>query len=201
MMTKTLTRLFSPFLLIFMLAGCGYNDIQTYDEQTNSAWSEVLNQYQRRADLIPNLVASVKGYATHEKEVLEAVTLARARANTATQNLKSSPEDEQLQQQWQQSQVQVTRALVPMMQLGERYPELKSQALFQNLMVQLEGTENRIAVARGRYIKAIELYNITVRQFPAAMTAKMMGYKPKKNYLPDDVESITKAPSIDFSSK
>lgn len=200
-MTKTFARLFSPLLLIFMLTGCGYNDIQTYDEQTNSAWSEVLNQYQRRADLIPNLVASVKGYASHEKDVLEAVTLARARANSATQNLKSNPEDEQLQQQWQQSQVQVTRALVPMMQLGERYPELKSQELFQNLMVQLEGTENRIAVARGRYIKAIELYNITVRQFPAAMTAKVMGYKPKKNYLPDDVESITKAPSIDFSSK
>ncbi len=200
-MNGNLAKLISAFVLIFTLSGCGYNDIQTSDEQTNTTWSEVLNQYQRRADLIPNLVASVKGYATHEKELLEAVTLARSRANTATQNLKANPDDEKNLEQWQQSQVQVTRTLGQMMVLGERYPELKSQELFQNLMVQLEGTENRIAVARGRYIKAIELYNITVRQFPAMMTAKVMGYKPKKNYLPDDVETITKAPAIDFSSK
>lgn len=200
-MNGNLAKLFSALVLIFTLTGCGYNDIQTSDEQTNTTWSEVLNQYQRRADLIPNLVASVKGYATHEKELLEAVTLARSRANTATQNLKANPEDEKNLEQWQQSQVQVTRTLGQMMVLGERYPELKSQELFQNLMVQLEGTENRIAVARGRYIKAIELYNITVRQFPAMMTAKVMGYKPKKNYLPDDVETITKAPTIDFGNK
>lgn len=200
-MTGNLAKFFSTFVLIFTLTGCGYNDIQTSDEQTNTTWSEVLNQYQRRADLIPNLVASVKGYATHEKELLEAVTLARSRANTATQNLKANPDDEKNLEQWQQSQVQVTRTLGQMMVLGERYPELKSQELFQNLMVQLEGTENRIAVARGRYIKAIELYNITVRQFPAMMTAKVMGYKPKKNYLPDDVETITKAPTIDFGAK
>ncbi len=200
-MNGNLAKLISAFVLIFTLTGCGYNDIQTSDEQTNTTWSEVLNQYQRRADLIPNLVASVKGYATHEKELLEAVTLARSRANTATQNLKANPDDEKNLEQWQQSQVQVTRTLGQMMVLGERYPELKSQELFQNLMVQLEGTENRIAVARGRYIKAIELYNITVRQFPAMMTAKVMGYKPKKNYLPDDVETITKAPTIDFGSK
>ena len=200
-MNGNLAKLISAFVLIFTLTGCGYNDIQTSDEQTNTTWSEVLNQYQRRADLIPNLVASVKGYATHEKELLEAVTLARSRANTATQNLKANPDDEKNLEQWQQSQMQVTRTLGQMMVLGERYPELKSQELFQNLMVQLEGTENRIAVARGRYIKAIELYNITVRQFPAMMTAKVMGYKPKKNYLPDDVETITKAPTIDFGSK
>ncbi|MBK4715128.1 MULTISPECIES: LemA family protein [Tenebrionibacter/Tenebrionicola group] len=200
-MNRNLIKLISAVVLIFTLSGCGYNDIQSSDEQTNTTWSEVLNQYQRRADLIPNLVASVKGYATHEKELLEAVTLARSRANTATRNLKANPDDEQNLEQWQQSQVQVTRTLGQMMVLGERYPELKSQELFQNLMVQLEGTENRIAVARGRYIKAIELYNITVRQFPAVMTAKVMGYKPKKNYLPDDVETITKAPTIDFGAK
>lgn len=200
-MNGNLAKFFSAFVLIFTLSGCGYNDIQTTDEQTNTTWSEVLNQYQRRADLIPNLVASVKGYATHEKELLEAVTLARSRANTATQNLKANPDDEKNLEQWQQSQVQVTRTLGQMMVLGERYPELKSQELFQNLMVQLEGTENRIAVARGRYIKAIEQYNITVRQFPAMLTAKVMGFKPKKNYLPDDVETITKAPTIDFGSK
>lgn len=200
-MNGNLAKFISAVVLIFTLTGCGYNDIQTSDEQTNTTWSEVLNQYQRRADLIPNLVASVKGYATHEKELLEAVTLARSRANTATQNLKANPDDEKNLEQWQQSQVQVTRTLGQMMVLGERYPELKSQELFQNLMVQLEGTENRIAVARGRYIKAIEQYNITVRQFPAMMTAKVMGYKPKKNYLPDDVETITKAPTIDFGAK
>mgnify|MGYP005983401307 FL=1 len=200
-MNGNLAKLISAFVLIFTLTGCGYNDIQTSDEQTNTTWSEVLNQYQRRADLIPNLVASVKGYATHEKELLEAVTLARSRANTATQNLKANPDDEKNLEQWQQSQVQVTRTLGQMMVLGERYPELKSQELFQNLMVQLEGTENRIAVARGRYIKAIELYNITVRQFPAMMTAKVKGYKPKKNYLTDDVETITKETTIDFVSK
>lgn len=200
-MNGTLAKRLYAFLLILMLSGCGYNDIQRYDEQTNTTWSEVLNQYQRRADLIPNLVASVKGYAEHEKSVLEAVTLARSQANLATRNLKDAPEDEQKLAQWQQSQVQVTRTLGQMMQLGERYPELKSQALFQNLMVQLEGTENRIAVARGRYIKAIEKYNITVREFPAVMTAKVMGYKPKKNYLPDDVAAVSKAPTINFGQQ
>ena len=165
-------RIFIAFIFIFNLSGCGYNDIQTYDEQVNASWSEVLNQYQRRTDLIPNLVASIKGYSSHEQEVLQA---------------------------WQQAQAQVTRTLGQLTIISERYPQLKAQELYQNLMVQLEGSENRIAVARGRYIKAIEQYNVTIRKFPAVLTAKVMDYTPKKNYLPDDVTAVSKAPTIDFS--
>ena len=194
-------RIFIIIIFVFNLSGCGYNDIQTYDEQTNTAWAEVLNQYQRRADLIPNLVASVKGYASQEKEVLEAVTLARARANHASEALQQMPGDEQKLAAWQQAQAQLTRSLGQFTLINERYPELKSQELYQNLMVQLEGTENRITVARGRYIKAIEKYNVTIRKFPAVMTAKLMSYTPKKNYLPEDVATISKAPAIDFSQR
>ena len=192
-------RIFVIFIFIVNLSGCGYNDIQAYDEQTNSAWSEVLNQYQRRADLIPNLVASVKGYASHESEVLEAVTLARAQANLASGKLQQAPDDAQNLAAWQQAQMQLTRSLGQLTIISERYPELKAQELYKDLMTQLEGSENRITVARGRYIKSIEKYNITIRQFPAVMTAKVMDYQPKKNYLPDDVASISKAPTVDFS--
>lgn len=192
-------RIFVVFIFIVNLSGCGYNDIQAYDEQTNSAWSEVLNQYQRRADLIPNLVASVKGYASHESEVLEAVTLARAQANLASGKLQQAPDDAQNLAAWQQAQMQLTRSLGQLTIISERYPELKAQELYKDLMTQLEGSENRITVARGRYIKSIEKYNITIRQFPAVMTAKVMDYQPKKNYLPDDVASISKAPTVDFS--
>ncbi|HFO4159853.1 TPA: LemA family protein, partial [Escherichia coli] len=174
-------------------------DIQTYDEQVNASWSEVLNQYQRRTDLIPNLVASIKGYSSHEQEVLEAVTLARSQANRASSDLQKTPGDEQKLQAWQQAQAQVTRTLGQLTIISERYPQLKAQELYQNLMVQLEGSENRIAVARGRYIKAIEQYNVTIRKFPAVLTAKVMDYTPKKNYLPDDVTAVSKAPTIDFS--
>ncbi|ELP4706379.1 LemA family protein [Escherichia coli] len=190
-------RIFIVIIFIFNLSGCGYNDIQTYDEQVNASWSEVLNQYQRRADLIPNLVASIKGYSSHEKDVLEAVTLARSQANRASSDLQQAPGDAQKLQAWQQAQV--TRTLGQLTIISERYPELKAQELYQNLMVQLEGSENRIAVARGRYIKAIEQYNVTIRKFPAVLTAKVMDYTPKKNYLPDDVAAVSKAPTIDFS--
>ena len=190
-------RTFIVIIFIFNLSGCGYNDIQTYDEQVNASWSEVLNQYQRRADLIPNLVASIKGYSSHEKDVLEAVTLARSQANRASSDLQQAPGDAQKLQAWQQAQV--TRTLGQLTIISERYPELKAQELYQNLMVQLEGSENRIAVARGRYIKAIEQYNVTIRKFPAVLTAKVMDYTPKKNYLPDDVTAVSKAPTIDFS--
>lgn len=191
-------RIFIVIIFIFNLSGCGYNDIQTYDEQVNASWSEVLNQYQRRADLIPNLVASIKGYSSHERDVLEAVTLARSQANRASSDLQQTPGDEQNYKR-QQAQAQVTRTLGQLTIISERYPELKSQELYQNLMVQLEGSENRIAVARGRYIKAIEQYNVTIRKFPAVLTAKVMDYTPKKNYLPDDVAAVSKAPTIDFS--
>ncbi|MGI1696135.1 LemA family protein [Escherichia marmotae] len=188
-------RIFIVLIFIFNLSGCGYNDIQTYDEQVNSSWSEVLNQYQRRADLIPNLVASIKGYS----EVLEAVTLARSQAIRASSDLQQAPGDEQKLQTWQQAQAQLTRTLGQLTIISERYPELKAQELYQNLIVQLEGSENRIAVARGRYIKAIEQYNVTIRKFPAVLTAKIMDYTAKRNYLPDDVAAVSKAPTIDFS--
>lgn len=190
-------RIFIVIIFIANLSGCGYNDIQTYDEQVNASWSEVLNQYQRRADLIPNLVASIKGYSSHEQEVLEAVTLARSQANRASSDLQQAPGDAQKLQAWQQAQV--SRTLGQLTIISERYPDLKAQELYQNLMVQLEGSENRIAVARGRYIKAIEQYNVTIRKFPAVLTAKVMDYTPKKNYLPDDVAAVSKAPIIDFS--
>ncbi|MDF9334788.1 LemA family protein [Escherichia coli] len=191
-------RIFIVIIFIVNLSGCGYNDIQTYDEQVNASWSEVLNQYQRRADLIPNLVASIKGYSSHEQEVLEAVTLARSQANRAS-DLQQAPGDAQKLQAWQQAQAQVSRTLGQLTIISERYPELKAQELYQNLMVQLEGSENRIAVARGRCIKAIEQYNVTIRKFPAVLAAKVMDYTPKKNYLPDDVTAVSKAPTIDFS--
>ncbi len=192
-------RIFIVLIFIFNLSGCGYNDIQTYDEQVNSSRSEVLNQYQRRADLIPNLVASIKGYSSYEKEVLEAVTLARSQAIRASSDLQQAPSDEQKLQTRQQAQAQLTRTLGQLTIISERYPELKARELYQNLIVQLEGSENRIAVARGRYIKAIEQYNVTIRKFPAVLTAKIMDYTAKKNYLPDDVAAVSKAPTIDFS--
>lgn len=185
--------------LLFGLTGCGYNDMQSQDEAVNAAWSEVLNQYQRRADLIPNLLSVVKGYAEHEQTVLEAVTLARSQAQQATAALKNAPESDNALQSWGTAQSNLSHALRQLMVVNERYPELKSQALFQGLSVQLEGTENRIAVARGRYIKAVERYNVTVRQFPASLTAKVMGYSKKHNYLPDEATTSTQAPRIDFS--
>ncbi|WP_058913513.1 LemA family protein [Entomohabitans teleogrylli] len=187
------------FLLMFNLSGCGYNDIQSQDEKVTSSWSEVMNQYQRRADLVPNLVAAIKGYTAHEKDLLEAVTVARSQANQASAAVKNAPDDAQKIHQWQTAQAGLTHAIGQIRIVSERYPELKSHALYQDLMTQLEGTENRIAVARGRYIKAIEQYNTTIRQFPAVLTAKVMDYQPKTNYLPDDAAAVTKAPVVDFS--
>lgn len=148
-------RIFIVIIFIFNLSGCGYNDIQTYDEQVNASWSEVLNQYQRRADLIPNLVASIKGYSSHERDVLEAVTLARSQANRASSDLQQTPGDEQKLQAWQQAQAQVTRTLGQLTIISERYPELKSQELYQNLMVQLEGSENRLPLREEDILKPL----------------------------------------------
>ena len=161
-----------------MLSGCGYNQIQTLDEQTKSGWSEVLNQYQRRADLIPNLVNTVKGFAAQEQTVLIGVTEARSKAS----QIKVDANDPASLQQFQQAQGQLSGALSRLMVVVERYPELKSNQNFLDLQSQLEGTENRITVARNRYIQTVQDYNVAIRQFPANLTAMMFGYKVKPNF-------------------
>ncbi|MHC4058668.1 LemA family protein [Yersinia pseudotuberculosis] len=198
-MKNTLLRYLSVLAIVFNLTACGYNEIQLYDETVNSAWAEVQNQYMRRADLIPNLVATVKGYGIYEKDVLESVTQARADAIKSTTALGNTPSDPQLLHQWQQSQQSLSHAITQFMVVSERYPDLKASTLYQNMMTQLEGTENRITVARGRYIKALQQYNVTIRQFPAVITARIMSYQPKVSQLPSDDTKIMQTPIVDFS--
>lgn len=193
-------RLLLIIMIVLNLTGCGYNDIQRSDEQIKTAWAEVLNQYQRRAELVPQLVSTIKGYTNQESKVLTSITQARIQVLHASSNLHIDPENKEKVDEWNAAQLNLSRALGQLLIVNERYPELKSQALFQDLLTQLEGTENRIAVARGRYIKSVENYNITIRQFPASLTAKTMGYKEKENYFPENVTSIKKSPVIDFSS-
>jgi LemA protein len=185
-------------LATLSLTNCGYNAIQTSDEQVKSAWSEVINQYQRRADLVPNLVNSVKGFAQQEKDVLLGVTNARAKVGS----IQVSPEtlnDPAAFNKFQQAQGELTSALSRLLAVSENYPQLKSDALFRDLMSQLEGTENRIAVARNRYIKAVQDYNVTVRSFPSNLTAMMFGYKEKPNFTVDNEKAISTAPKVDFN--
>ncbi len=184
--------------LIFLVSGCGYNDFQSRDEAVTANWSEVLNQYQRRADLIPNLIATVKGYTQHEADVFKQVAEARARIGSLSQ-AQNAPDNAQAMQNFQQAQGEMSSALSRLLAISERYPELKADTLFGNLMVQLEGTENRIAVARQRYIRAVQDYNLLVRQFPSSLTAKMMGYQRKENFQPENVAAISTAPSVDFA--
>jgi LemA protein len=181
------------------LAGCGYNTLQTTDETTKSAWSEVLNQYQRRADLVPNLVETVKAFAAQEREVLTAVTEARSRVGSiqATPELVDNPE---AFQRFQAAQGELTSALSRLLVVAENYPQLKSDANFRDLQAQLEGTENRIAVARNRYIKAVQDYNVTVRSFPSNLTAMAFGYKTKPNFTVDNERAISTAPKVDFGT-
>ena len=187
-------------VLVTALSGCGYNTLQSGDEQVKAAWSEVLNQYQRRADLVPNLVATVQGFANQEKEVLTRVTEARARVGSiqATPELVDNPE---AFQRFQQAQGELTGALSRLLVVAENYPQLKSDANFRDLQAQLEGTENRIAVARNRYIKAVENFNVTVRQFPSNLTAMAFGFKPKPNFNVDNERAISTAPKVDFGQK
>lgn len=184
----------------FFLSGCGYNDIQSSDEAVSAQWSEVLNQYQRRADLIPSLVATVKGYASHEESVFKEIADARAKIGSVTQN-QGAPDDPQKMQAYQQSQAQLGSALSRLLVIGERYPDLKADSLFSNLMVQLEGTENRIAVARHRYVETVQTYNLHIRQFPTVIIAKIMGYKRKENFMPEDAAKISTAPTVDFNTQ
>jgi LemA protein len=181
-----------------LLSGCGYNSIQGQDEQTKAAWSEVLNQYQRRADLIPNLVNTVKGYAAQEQTVLLGVTEARAKVGSiqVTPELANDPE---ALAKFQAAQGQLGSALSRLMVVTENYPDLKSNQNFRDLQAQLEGTENRITVARNRYIEAVRSYNLTVRSFPVNLTAKMFGYKEKPNFAVANEAEISKPPTVEFA--
>jgi LemA protein len=185
-------------LAMLSLTDCGYNVIQTNDEQVKSAWSEVLNQYQRRADLVPNLVNSVKGFAQQEKDVLLGVTNARAKVGS----IQATPElinDPGAFAKFQAAQGELTSALSKLLVVTENYPQLKSDALFRDLMAQLEGTENRITVARNRYIKTVQDYNVTIRSFPSNLTAMAFGYKEKPNFTVDNEREISSAPKVDFN--
>jgi LemA protein len=187
-------------LLGALLTGCGYNTLQQQDEQVTSAWSEVLNQYQRRADLVPNLVNVVKGAVAAEKDILDSVIEARAKATSiqATPELINNPE---AFQQWQAAQGQLSSALSRLMVVVERYPDLKSISGFNDLTAQLEGTENRIAVARKRYIDAVQTYNVTVRSFPTNLTAKMFGHNTRPNFSVENEAEISRPPAVDFSER
>jgi len=182
------------------LSGCGYNDIQRGDETVKSAWSEVLNQYQRRADLVPNLVNTVKGFAAQEQQVLTQVTEARSRVG----GIQATPElvnDEAAFRRFQEAQASMTSALSRLLLVAENYPQLKSDANFRDLQAQLEGTENRIAVARNRYIKAVQEYNVLIRQFPVNLTAMMFSYQVKANFSVENEKAISAPPSVDFSKQ
>ena len=191
-------RLALAMLLALALSGCGYNKFQTGDEQVKAAWSEVLNQYQRRADLVPNLVNTVKGFAAQEKDVLTQVTQARASVGSiqATPELVNDPE---AFTKFQAAQGQLTGALSRLLVVSENYPQLKSDANFRDLQAQLEGTENRITVARNRYIKAVQDYNVTVRAFPSNLTAMLFGYRVKPSFTVQDEQQISTPPTVDFS--
>jgi LemA protein len=183
-----------------LLGGCGYNQLQSSDEQVKAAWAEVVNQYQRRADLIPNLVNTVKGFAQQEKDVLIGVTEARAKA-TSVQVNANSVDDPEAFQRFVQAQREVTGALSRLLAVAENYPQLKSDQNFRELQAQLEGTENRIAVARQRFIKSTQEYNTLARQFPTNLTALAFGYKPKPQFSVEDEKAIAKPPTVDFGTK
>jgi LemA protein len=179
------------------LGGCGYNRIQQQDEGVKAAWSEVTNQYQRRADLVPNLVATVKGFAQQEQKVLIGVTEARAKIGT----IQATPElvnDAAAFQKFQAAQGELTAALKSLIAVSENYPELKSDANFRDLQAQLEGTENRISVARNRFIESVQTYNTTIREFPVNLTAKVFGYGVKPNFTVENEAAISRPPAVDF---
>ena len=186
-------------IAVLSLANCGYNDIQTADEQVNAAWAEVLNQYKRRADLIPNLVNVVKGYAAHEKEVLTKVTEARSRAGS----IQATPEllkDPQAFSQFQSAQGELSSALSRLMVVVEAYPQLKADGIFRDLQAQVEGTENRITVARNRFIKSVMGYNVLIRRFPTNITAKIFGYTVKPTFKVEDEKAISEPPAVKFDT-
>ena len=180
-----------------LLSACGYNQFQTKDEATKASWSEVVNQYQRRADLVPNLVNTVKGYAAQEKDVLIGVTEARAKA-TSIQVTPETLNDPEAFKKFQQVQGELSGALSRLIAVSENYPQLKSDQNFRDLSSQLEGTENRITVARNRYIQSVQDYNVSVRQFPNNLTAMVFGYKTKENFSVENEKGISTAPTVKF---
>jgi LemA protein len=198
MSTRTL-RIWLVTALVLLGSGCGYNRIQQQDEAVKAAWSEVINQYQRRADLVPNLVNTVKGFAAQEQKVLIGVTEARAKVGSiqATPELVNDPE---AFQKFQAAQSQLTQALKSLIAVSENYPQLKSDANFRDLQAQLEGTENRITVARNRYIQAVQDYNVLIRSFPSNLTAMIFKYPLKQNFSVQNEAEIAHPPSVDFSS-
>ncbi|WP_324778713.1 LemA family protein [Thiobacillus sedimenti] len=181
------------------LSGCGYNTLQQTDEDIKASWAEVLNQYQRRADLVPNLVNVVKGYAAHEKDVLTSVTEARARVGA----IQATPElinDAAAFQKFIAAQGELTGAISRLLAVSENYPQLKADGLFRDLQAQLEGTENRITVARNRYIAAVKTYNVTVRSFPSNLTAMVFGFKVKPTFTLENEKAIAAPPKVDFGT-
>ena len=192
-------KLFVAVLLASLLAGCGYNDIQRLDESVKASWSETLNQYQRRADLVPQLVESVNAYMVHERELLTEVTEARARVGSLNVSPDRLPTQEEMAQ-FQAAQGQLSSALSRLIAVSENYPQLKSDGLFRDLNIQLEGTENRLATARGRYIKEVQEYNTFIRQFPTLITAKIFGYKVLPNFGVENQDTIMERPTIRFDN-
>jgi LemA protein len=192
-------RALLAIVIALVVSGCGYNTFQSQDEQVKSAWAEVLNQYQRRADLVPNLVNTVKGYAAQEQQVLIAVTEARSKVGS----IQATPElvnDPAAFARFQAAQRDLSSALSRLLVVTESYPQLKSDANFRDLQAQLEGTENRITVARNRYIQAVQAYNVTARSFPTNLTAMTFGYKPKASFTVENEATISKPPVVDFSA-
>lgn len=192
-------RLLLVVFVVLNFSGCGYNALQTNDEQIKASWSEVVNQYQRRADLVPNLVNTVKGYAAHEQAVLLGVTNARAKVGSmqVAPELLNNPEGFA---QFQAAQKELSSSLSRLLVVSESYPQLKADANFRDLQAQLEGTENRIAVARNRYIKSVQEYNISVRSFPSNLTAKLFGMHEKLNFTVENEKEISKPPTVNFNA-
>ncbi len=192
-------RILCGVAVAVLLSGCSYNQFQTQDQAVKAAWAEVLNQYQRRADLVPNLVSTVKGYAAQEKSVLLGVTEARAKVGT----IQATPElvnDEAAFKKFQAAQGELTAALKSLIAVSENYPNLKSDQNFRDLQAQLEGTENRIAVARNRYIDEVRNYNVTVRSFPSNLTAMIFKYKERPSFTVENEAAIAKPPTVDFGA-
>ncbi len=196
---KRVIRWLSVLCAAVVLSGCGYNDFQRLDEQTRSAWSEVLNQYQRRADLVPNIVATVKGEANFEQETLTRVVEARAKA-TSVQVTPETLNNPEAMKRFQQAQGELSGALSRLLVVSERYPDLKANQGFRDLRVQLEGTENRITVARNRYIESVQQYNVLARSFPSNLTAMVFGYQPKAGFTVENEAQISKPPQVEFGT-